>query len=331
MNSLPMILRFCSGSVTPASCVEEALAGVDGDDVEAELLAHGLLDLGELVFAEDAVVDEDAGEAVADGAGDEHGGDGGVDAAGEAADGVAVADLGADALDGGLDEVLGRPVGLGAADVEDEVAEEFHALAGVGDLGVELHGPDAARLRWRCRRGRWRSCAVRTKPSGSVFGFVAVAHPDFERAGQAAEERRLGDDLDLGVAVLARGCGLDLAAEVVGDELQAVADAEDGDAEREERGVGGGRVGVVDRAGPPERMRPSGLRARIWSSGAVQGSTTEKTLNSRMRRAMSWVYCDPKSRMTIVEVSTEPIVNVIGSWTTDGASSGLCRGWSARR
>src|ERR1019366_2241828 len=28
-----------------------------------------------------------------------------------------------------------------------------------------------------------------------------------------------------------------------------------------------------------------------------------------MRRAINWVYCDPKSRMTIVEVSTESIVN----------------------
>src|SRR5579859_4116703 len=57
-------------------------------------------------------------------------------------------------------------------------------------------------------------------------------------------------------------------------------------------------------------MSPSGASARICSMGAVQGRTTEKTLNSRMRRAMSWVYCDPKSRMTIVEVSTNPIVNV---------------------
>jgi len=36
----------------------------------------------------------------------------------------------------------------------------------------------------------------------------------------------------------------------------------------------------------------------------VHGKTTEKTLNSRILRAMSWVYCDPKSRITIVEVST---------------------------
>src|ERR1017187_6802655 len=56
--------------------------------------------------------------------------------------------------------------------------------------------------------------------------------------------------------------------------------------------------------GPPERMRPSGFSARISAIGAVQGSTTEKTFSSRIRRAISCVYCEPKSRMTIVWVST---------------------------
>jgi hypothetical protein len=36
----------------------------------------------------------------------------------------------------------------------------------------------------------------------------------------------------------------------------------------------------------------------------VQGSTTEKTFCSRIRRAISCVYCEPKSRITIVWVST---------------------------
>ena len=43
--------------------------------------------------------------------------------------------------------------------------------------------------------------------------------------------------------------GADSAAEMVDDELQSVADAEDWEAEREDCGVGGRRVGVVDRAG----------------------------------------------------------------------------------
>jgi len=42
-----------------------------------------------------------------------------------------------------------------------------------------------------------------------------------------------------------------------------------------------------------------GLWARISSIEAVQGRTAEKTFCSRMRRAMSWVYCEPKSRMTM--------------------------------
>ena len=61
--------------------------------------------------------------------------------------------------------------------------------------------------------------------------------------------------------------------------------------------------------GPPERINPIGLSARISAKGAVQGRTTENTFCSRMRRAMSCVYCDPKSRMTIVWVSTLQFVS----------------------
>src|SRR5258708_38437390 len=46
-------------------------------------------------------------------------------------------------------------------------------------------------------------------------------------------------------------------------------------------------------------MIPTGRYLRISSRDAVQGRTTEKTFSSRMRRAMSCVYCEPKSRMTI--------------------------------
>src|ERR1700749_3891717 len=50
---------------------------------------------------------------------------------------------------------------------------------------------------------------------------------------------------------------------------------------------------------------PAGRYLLISSRGAVQGSTTEKTFSSRMRRAMSCVYCEPKSRMTIDCSSTD--------------------------
>ena len=60
MNSPPMILRFCSGSVTPASLVEEARAGVDDAQIDLEGAAEDRRDLRALAGAKQAVVDEDA-------------------------------------------------------------------------------------------------------------------------------------------------------------------------------------------------------------------------------------------------------------------------------
>ncbi len=97
MNSLPMILRFCSGSSDARQPGEEAVAGVHGDHPQAKLVAHVLLHLQELVLAQHAVVDKDTGQAVADGARHQHRGHGGIDPAGKSADGVAIPHLRADA------------------------------------------------------------------------------------------------------------------------------------------------------------------------------------------------------------------------------------------
>ena len=47
----------------------------------------------------------------------------------------------------------------------------------------------------------------------------------------------------------------------------------------------------------PERMSAPGLRCAISAAGVVPGTTSEYTPSSRTRRAMSCVYCAPKSRM----------------------------------
>ena len=52
--------------------------------------------------------------------------------------------------------------------------------------------------------------------------------------------------------------------------------------------------------GPPDRMMPTGLRARIFSAGVSGGQISEYTDSSRRRRAISCVYCDPKSRTMMV-------------------------------
>ena len=79
-----MILRFCSGSATPASAAQELVGGVDVDDPHAEIARERVHHLLGLVQAQQPVVDEDAGELIADRPVDQRGGDRRVDAAGQA-------------------------------------------------------------------------------------------------------------------------------------------------------------------------------------------------------------------------------------------------------
>ena len=109
MNSAPIALRLASGSVTPAQPVEEALLGVDGHERDLEVVAEGGDDLLALVLAHQPVVDEHAGQLVADRAVHEQRGDRRVDPAGEPADHAPVADLGADRGDLLVDDRGGAP------------------------------------------------------------------------------------------------------------------------------------------------------------------------------------------------------------------------------
>jgi hypothetical protein len=114
-----------------------------------------LLDLLGLALAQQAVIDEHAGEPVADGALDERGGDRGVHAAGQPADRAAGADLLADELDLLLDDVQHRPRRAAAGQLE-EPRKDRGAVLGVHDLRVELHAeqPVLGVLDGRHRRRR---------------------------------------------------------------------------------------------------------------------------------------------------------------------------------
>src|SRR4026207_1254680 len=54
--------------------------------------------------------------------------------------------------------------------------------------------------------------------------------------------------------------------------------------------------------GPPERPIPFGLSRAISFTGVSYFRMVQYTLHSRMRRAITWVYCEPKSKMTICSV-----------------------------
>ena len=90
-----------------------------------------------LVEPQHAVIDEHAGELVADRFMDQHRGHRRIDAAGEAADHPALADLGADLLDRLLAEGAHGPVAGEACDLADEIADQFGAVGRVHHFGVE--------------------------------------------------------------------------------------------------------------------------------------------------------------------------------------------------
>ena len=222
--------------------VHEAVHGVDDHELEAHVLFEGFADLFAFVLAKEAVVDEDAGELLADGAVDEGRGDRAVDAAREAENDFFFADLIADLGDGFGDVVAHDPVGVAAADVEDEALEHGAALDGVGHFGVELQGVEAAffvaHAGDRARRRRAHDLEAR----GQFGDLVAVAHPDLEHAVavfalevfDAFKKTGVVVGAHFGVAEFALGARLDLAAELLGHRLHAVADAEDGNARGED-------------------------------------------------------------------------------------------------
>ena len=110
-----------------------------------------LLDLLGFAVAQEAMVDKDTGQLVANRLVDERRGDGGVDAAGEGTQHPFVADGRADRGDLVLDDTPGRPVRGDSCPLEEEVLEHLLTERGVNDLGVPLHAIQPATLVLECR------------------------------------------------------------------------------------------------------------------------------------------------------------------------------------
>ena len=186
-----MIFRFCSGSSTPSSRVEEPLLRLDVDERHVEVLAERLDDLLRLRLAQEAVVDEDARELVADRLVHEQRGDRRVDAARERAEDALRADLGADPLDLLLDHRRGRPGGRRAGDVVEEVLQDLHPARRVHDLRVELDAVELPLRRLERGDRRRRRAGDDPRALGRRDHGVAVRHPDRLLVRDVVEERAL--------------------------------------------------------------------------------------------------------------------------------------------
>ena len=227
------------GILDAAQVAQEPLRGVERLERNPQRVAEARLDLLALARAQQAVVDEEAVQALADRAVEQHRDHRRVDAAGHAAHDLAIADALAQRGDLRGDELVHGPGAVQPRDLRQEVLEQAPAELGVHDLGVELDAVQLARaVRHRreraARRGREHVEARR-----ELRDQVAVAHPDRARAGHAVEQRIRGVRAhELRAPVLAARLvsrrGLDATAERLHQELQPVADPEHGHALREQ-------------------------------------------------------------------------------------------------
>ena len=126
-------LALALGGILTGQLLIETIAGVDADKVDVELaaLAKGLTDLLALVLAQQTMVNEHAGQLLANGLCQHSCADAGINAAGQGAEHLAVADLLAQCLDGVLDERIHLPVTSTVAYIIDEVMQNFRAVLGV--------------------------------------------------------------------------------------------------------------------------------------------------------------------------------------------------------
>ncbi len=236
-NDLALLLGFAHAG----ELAQEQVAGVHTDHLGVQLALEHVHDHVAFMKAQQAVVNEHAGQLVADGAVDERGGHAGIDAAGQAKNHFLVAHLLADLGNRFFDVILHHPVGLRAADVPHEAREQRHALHGVRDLGVELHGVIAPRLVGHAGDGAAGRAGHELEARRQRRDLVAVAHPHLEHAvafggGEvldAFEQRGVAVSAHLGVAKLAAVAAFNLAAQLVGHGLHAVADAQHRDAQLE--------------------------------------------------------------------------------------------------
>ena len=134
-------------------------------------------DLLRLVHPHQPVVDEHAGQLVADRLVDKHGRNRAVDSARKAADDLAVPDLRADLLDLGLAELGHGPVARQPADMAYEICQQLAAVGRVHDFRMELRAVIFAFLVGDDREGRTVAGGDDLE-TGREFGdLVTMAHP----------------------------------------------------------------------------------------------------------------------------------------------------------
>ena len=227
MNSRPTILRFSSGSATPASAARNRSAASTTCSLTPVAATKSSSTCSASPGPQQPVVDEHAGELVAHRPLHQRRRDRGVDPAGQPADHPLAADLGADRRDLLLDDVRLGPQWTAAGAVVQEPLEDRLSAGGVQHLGVELHAEEPrGEASSNAATGLSGVDAVTANPGGAARHRVAVRHPHRARSGEAASTPPASDHGQRRAAELGPPGARHRPAQRLRHRLEAVADAE---------------------------------------------------------------------------------------------------------
>jgi hypothetical protein len=171
------------------------------------------------------LVDEHAGELVANGLVQQESQGGTIHPAGESQQHLLVAHLGANLSDGLLQKSLRGPGGLAAADVIDKIAHQESAALGVGHLGVKLHSVQTTDGIGNGSKGSVVRGGQGVKAWRQFSDHIPMAHPHSAVFWQVGEQVSGIQNMEGGPAILAFAGGLYPASQLLHHELHAVAHA----------------------------------------------------------------------------------------------------------
>ena len=164
----------------------------------------------------------------------QRGSHGGIHPARQAENHLLVTHLLANLLHRFFDMVAHDPVGACAADAQHKALQQGTALHGVRHFRVELHGVIVAAFIGHACDGAGRRGTHHLEAWGQLGDLVAVAHPHLEHAVafgrgkvfNALEQFGVAMRTHFGVAEFAGVGAFDLAAQLIGHGLHAVANAQ---------------------------------------------------------------------------------------------------------
>ena len=259
-------LALALGIVDAFQGGEKPRLGIHADHLHPHVLGERGHDLVAFPVAQQAVVDEHAGQLIAERLVQQRGDHRGIHPAGKPQQDTVPTDTVAHRSDAVLDDVAGRPQRCAVAQIDDETLQDALPLAGMGDFGMKLQAVEAA-LVVRDAGDRGAFGARDELEAGRQFGdLVAMTHPDIQQAVALGtgmvldirEQPRMPVGTHPGIAVFMPVRRLHPAPELLRHSLQSIANAEHRHAQLENqrrhprREVGGhglGPAGENDAAG----------------------------------------------------------------------------------